>query len=194
MAAASMADCKKIQSQIGEYIDGALAPDAAWSVRLHLGSCAVCTRVADELRGTVSLLQTMPRQEISNAFEARLARRLADVALQPRRTTLVDRLRDWWAVPPVRPATLAVAGALAATIPAALFFRAQSGEPGSSSATKIVARPPLPPPTSASQQLVQHALVEHSLDAGADPLGDQNAVILASTSGGGSFRAEETAR
>ncbi len=67
---ASMLDCKKIQGQLSEYVDGALTADAAWSVKLHLASCAVCTRAAEELSATVSLLRSLPRQETSDAPEA----------------------------------------------------------------------------------------------------------------------------
>src|SRR3712207_8600803 len=52
-----------IWPRLSEYVDGALPADRAWAVRMHLASCAVCARVAEELGTTARLLRELPRQE-----------------------------------------------------------------------------------------------------------------------------------
>lgn len=184
---ASMLDCKNIQSHLGEYVDGALDADTAWRVKLHLGGCAVCAQAASELQGTIALLQSLPRQETSAGFERALARRLADVALQPRRPSVAERLRDWWTLPSLRPATLATAGALAALVPAAFFFAANQGANnlGVSASRVPIQRTDthlIQARATTAPDFVQQCLDEHTTYAAADPLGDQSAVLLASLS------------
>ena len=182
---ASMLDCKKIQAALGEYVDGALPSEEAWRVKLHLSSCAVCAQAARELSGTVALLQSLPRQETSVGFEQALARRLADVALQPRCSSLAERIRDWWTLPRrVRPATLATAGALAALAPAAVLVISTVNHGNSSggvTSPRVVRTPSFVRVTTAGTDFVQQCLDEHSTYAAADPLGDQTAVLLAAT-------------
>src|SRR6476646_5558327 len=91
---ATMLDCKKVQPLLSEYVDGVLPPDTGWDVKLHVASCAVCARVADELTATAKLLQSLPALEPSANFEAALAKRLADQVLTPARPTLGQRLTD----------------------------------------------------------------------------------------------------
>ncbi len=178
-----MLDCKKIQANLGEYVDGALASEEAWRVKLHLASCAVCDQAARELSGTVALLQALPRQDTPAGFEQALARRLADVALQPRRSSLAERIRDWWTLPRrARPAMLATVGALAALVPAALlvFSSVNHGGVVPPAAVSGGPAPSLARATARGADFVQQCLDEHSTYAAADPLGDQTAVILAS--------------
>src|SRR6476646_6265157 len=105
---ATMLDCKKVQPLLSEYVDGALPSDTAWDVKLHVASCAVCARVADELAATAKLLQSLPTLEPSANFEAALAKRLADKVLTPKRPSLGQRiaaaLGGWWSRPILRPA------------------------------------------------------------------------------------------
>lgn len=181
---ASIIDCKKIQPLLSEYVDDALPSGGAWDIKLHLASCAVCARAAEELGATVSLLKEMPRQETSASFEAALARRLADQVLQPRRAPLSQRLRDWWTRPRVR-STIALAGALAALVPVAVVLRSQmTPVPGTGETARTT--------ETVEQQFLNEVIEEHASFASAQPLGDRTAVILA-TSPGMSAKATEEA-
>ncbi len=172
---ASIIDCKKVQPLLSEYVDGTLAGDNAWGVKLHLASCAVCTRAAEELSATVSLLRSLPRQETSDAFSEALTRRLADQVLQPRRPGLQEQLREWWSLPRVRPA-LAAAGALAALAPAALFVSTR--QPATPVESPAVAR-------AEQEQFLDEVLEEHASYASGEPLGDPAAAVLLVSSPGG---------
>jgi len=165
-------------------VDGTLDDDATWDVKLHLSSCAVCARAADELRGTIALLKSLPRGETPADFEDQLTRRLADIALQPRVPSLAERLREWWARPRVRPAMLATAGALAAVVPAALFL--SLGRTVSTTSAISQMPPAIEVSAAASQRWVEQCLNEHSTYAAAEPFGDQSAVVLASFDSGSS--------
>ena len=174
---ASIIDCKKIQPLLSEYVDGTLAGDSAWGVKLHLSSCAVCARAAEELSATVSLLRSLPREETSDAFSEALARRLADQVLKPARPDLGERVREWWSLPRVRPA-LAAAGALAALAPAALFFTTRQP-------VAPVAEPPAVASAGDQQQFLDEVLEEHASYASGEPLGDPTAAVLLVSSAGG---------
>jgi anti-sigma factor RsiW len=193
-----MLDCKKIQGLLGEYVDDALASEDAWRVKLHLASCAVCDQAARELSGTVALLQSLPRQDTPAGFEQALARRLADVALQPRQPSFAERVRDAWTLPrrARRPATLGAL--LAALVPVAVLVVTSAnrtatlvppaatvpGVPAASVTHRAAAMAP-------GADFVQQCLDEHSTYAAADPLGDQTAVILASLSSGNTMESED---
>ena len=161
---AGMNDCKNIRPRLSEYVDGALPADLAWTVRMHLASCAVCARVAEDFTTTARLLGELPRRETSESFEAALARRLADQVLPPRRA-------PWWPggrLRVFRP-VLAVAGALAAIVPAVLLTTGHTPEPARTSAAALVSE----------QQFVEQCLDEHAAYASAEPLNDSAAVLLA---------------
>lgn len=182
---ATMNDCKKTQPLLSEYVDGTLSGDDAWSVKLHLASCAVCSQVADEISATASLLRGLPRLDTSDAFEDALARRLANQVLQPRPMTLLDRFRDRFTLPQItvrRTAVLTTAGAVAAIVPFGIFFAVRNNLPSSPDIRQ------LPPPSraivsestgSTGQQLLRQAWEEHTAEA--EPLGDQSALLLASS-------------
>ena len=170
---ASINDCKSIQLRLSEYVDGALSEEAAWKVKMHLASCAVCARVAADFRATAGLLGALPRVETSASFEAALARRLADQVLQPRRAGLGGGIRAWWSslTPRARP-VLAAAGALAAVGPVAGFLVAKSAQDVPAQRVTAVA---------SEQQFVEQCLDAHAAYAAADPLGDPAAVLLAAS-------------
>lgn len=117
---ASILDCKKIQAVLSEYLDGTLPESAAWEAQQHLGSCAVCAQVAQELTQTTRLLAFLPRHEPTESFEAALAARLAHQSLRPRPLTWSERLVAWWSRPRVRPA-VASGLAVAALVPIAFL-------------------------------------------------------------------------
>jgi hypothetical protein len=176
---ATMLDCKKVQPLLSEYVDGTLAPNTAWDVKLHVASCAVCARIADELAATATLLQSLPTLEPSANFEAALAKRLADKVLTPKRPSLGQRIADalggWWSRPALRPA-LASGVALAALLPAAFFFVHQGHGRGA------VATPSSNAPVAADATTVDQLWREHTAYASAEPLGDPAGLLSTTNS------------
>jgi anti-sigma factor RsiW len=167
---ATMLDCKKIQPQISEFIDGALDGDSAWAIKLHLASCSVCTLVADDLTRTIEVLRSLPDPAISAGFEAALARRLADQVLQPRRPSLLQRVGEWWAQPQLRPAFASVA-ALAAIIPASFFIASRSVGPKAGQAGSHTA--------AATDPSLDQMWNEHLSYASSEPLADSAGMLQA---------------
>lgn len=157
-----MNDCKNIRPRLSEYVDGALPADLAWTVRMHLASCAVCARIAEDFSAMARLLGELPRRETSAGFEAALARRLADQMLPPHRA--------WWPLSGarLRPAA-AFAGALAALVPAVFLATRHSPERARPETAAAVSE----------QQFVEQCLDEHAAYASAEPLNDSAAVLLA---------------
>lgn len=177
---ATMLDCKKIQPQLSEYVDGALPADTAWDIKMHLASCAVCSQVAGELSTTARLLNTLPSLEPSLDFEAKLAARLADRVLQPRRPSLWDRLsegvRGWWAQPLARPA-LASGVALAALLPVVVVLnQGDGGDIARTNAAAPVAPVARTTPAAKAADRSPNSLDqiwrEHNAYASSEPLGD----------------------
>jgi anti-sigma factor RsiW len=177
---ATILDCRKVQPLLSEYVDGTLQADTAWEVKLHVASCAVCARVADELAATATLLQSLPALEPSKDFAAALARRLADQVLTPKRPSSLRRLTEtlvgWWSRPVLRPA-LASGAALAALVPAALFltYRAAGG-------IQPAARPSPAAPTASEGGVVEQLWKEHAAYASAEPLGDPAGLLSTASS------------
>jgi anti-sigma factor RsiW len=176
---ATILDCRKVQPLLSEYVDGTLQADTAWDVKLHVASCAVCARVADELAATATLLQSLPALEPSKDFETALARRLADQVLMPRRPSLLQRLTEtlvgWWSRPVLRPA-LASGAALAALVPAAIFLTYRTAGTIQPAAT--------PPATPAASEagVVEQLWKEHAAYASAEPLGDPAGLLSTASS------------
>ena len=124
----TMLDCKKIQPALSEFIDGTLPEERAFEIRRHLGSCAVCEKVVEELTSTVRLVATLPSVAPSASFDDRLAARLADIVLTPHPQTLSEKLAAWWGRPRVRPA-VASGFALAALAPVCFFLMRPAVKP-----------------------------------------------------------------
>jgi anti-sigma factor RsiW len=64
-------NCVEFVELATEYLDGALAPEAARQFAAHLGECPACATYLDQLRGTISLLgqyrATSARAEVADA-------------------------------------------------------------------------------------------------------------------------------
>jgi anti-sigma factor RsiW len=168
---ASIQDCKNIQAGLSEYIDEVLPSELHEATRVHLRSCAVCTKIAQELSQTSRLLALMPRSEPTESFEQRLATRLAGQALRPKPLTVGEKLSAWWIRPRVRPA-LASGLALAALVPVVIL----SLRPAS-------VRPILPTPQSepvAENTEVEQVLQEHLSARSSEAFGDSSSLLLAS--------------
>ncbi len=94
---ATMNDCKQIQPQLAEYVDGELSEERAGQVKTHVRSCAVCQSIADDFASTARLVSSLPVPKGPSAsFEAMLARRIADECLAPKPLSPLDKLRLWW--------------------------------------------------------------------------------------------------
>ena len=171
---ASMLDCKKIQGRLSEYVDGALDRETAWNIKLHLSSCSVCSLVESELQATTGLLRSLPDVGPSANFEAKLAMRLADQVLQPRRASLLGRVRDWWYDAPYARPAVTSGLALAAVLPAAFVFLG-----GHTTAPSVSQRPQTAGVTTASAATgdgtLEQVWAEH---ASSDPLGDNSGMLL----------------
>lgn len=181
---ATMLDCKKVQPRISEYIDGAVDGDEAWSMRLHIDSCAVCSRIADELRGAASLLRDLPALAPSANFEAMLASRLADQALRPKRSGFSmfwSRFAEWWAMPRVSPAMATGAVALAVLAPVAVLTVHHSASPVADAAvtahTAPVQNASMTPV--AGDPTLDEMWREHSSYAASEPLADPAGMLQA---------------
>jgi len=177
----SMKDCSKVQSLLAEYVDGVLEGEAAWDVKLHLSSCAVCSRIADDFRATSRLLGTLERAEPSASFEDALSRRLADLSLKPRPATPWERVRSWWSEQSgARRPALASAAALAAIVPLALVIAGQragqfQARTGASPAPRQIATGDTR--TARGEDTLRELWGGHSEYASSLPLGDQAALL-----------------
>jgi len=185
---ATMLDCKKIQPLLSEYIDGALPDEAAWSVKMHVSSCAVCAEVADELRATANLLSSLPSLEPSANFEAMLAKRLANQVLTPHKPTFTERLRGslsgWWSRPLMGPA-VATGVALAVLLPVAIIMN----RPNNPVPATAVVMTPSPTPgqvqkPSSDNTAMDQLWRDHLRYASTEPLGDSAGLLTAANSGG----------
>ncbi|WP_394794683.1 anti-sigma factor family protein [Armatimonas sp.] len=164
-----MLDCNKIQAGLSEYIDSALPEELAEATRAHLRSCAVCTKIAEELTQTSRLLAFLPRPEPSESFERKLTLRLAGQALRPKPITLGEKLSAWWIRPRVRPA-VASALAVAALIPL-VVVRVRPASP--------VALPTHMQTVTENRE-VEQALQEHLTAKTSEAFGDSSGLLLAS--------------
>lgn len=173
---ASMLDCKKIQGRLSEYVDGVLDRETAWNIKLHLASCSVCSLVESELQATTNLLRSLPNVGPSANFDAKLAMRLADQVLQPRRASLLDRVRDWWYDAPYARPAVTSGLALAAVLPTAFIFLG-----GHNTAPASSIKPVGITTTSAAtgDGTLEQVWAEH---ASSDPLGDNSGMLLTPTS------------
>lgn len=175
----SMLDCKKIQSRLSEYVDGVLDRDTVWNFGLHLSSCIVCSQIESELRATSNLLRSLPTAGPSPDFEAKLARRLAGQVLQPRRVSLLGRVRDWWYDAPYARPAVTSGLALAAILPTAfiVFGGHTTGQqplsapiPGGISTASVG--------NGNGDSTLEQLWAEH---ASLDPLGDNSGLLLTPT-------------
>ena len=188
---ATMLDCKKIQGELSEYVDGTLDGDRAWTIKMHVSSCAVCDQIARDFSGTARLLQGLPQAEPSLGFEAALARRLADHALAPQQRSagLWNRLSGMvssWnvATPPrLRPVFFAPGLAIAALVPAVFFVTAQQQKPQEFPAAVQKATTTLP--NQARDTTLDDLLNDHVAYASSEPLGDPAGMLSAQNTGGG---------
>lgn len=182
-------DCKTIQPDLSQYVDGTLPETRAWNIKMHVASCAVCDQIVRDFTQTTHLLSSMERREPAANFEAALARRLADHVLAPPRTvSLWDKMRDSIsarvpASPRFRPVYLAPV-AFAALAP--LVFWAASPKtapPVPQTNTQMQAAPQTganaPANALAKDATLDDLLNDHAAYASSEPLADPAGMLAA---------------
>jgi anti-sigma factor RsiW len=85
-AYSALGPCEEFESDLVEFVDGALDPAQRAKVQRHLDGCPRCRAFAQDF-GTVhaSLAQALPRVELSADFDARLQARISDLTRNPAR-------------------------------------------------------------------------------------------------------------
>lgn len=184
---ATMNDCKTFQPLLAEYVDGELADKKAWEVKLHLASCAVCTRIADDFRATARLVSSLPEPSgPSLNFEAMLAARIADQCLKPVPASPWSRFQAWWGgVVPAMPArafapTLATV-ALAAVIALPMTYVATRTKTQTKVRTDVPTTTGVPSKANLveSDSEMSELYNDHVAFAAAQPLGDPATALSA---------------
>lgn len=186
---ATMLDCKKIQGELSEYVDGTLPGDRAWTIKMHVSSCAVCDQIARDFSGTARLLQGLPQAEPSQGFEAALARRLADYALTPQQNSagLWNRfsslVASWNTAPRLlRPVGFAPGLAIAALVPAVFFVVAHQQKtqefPAAAQKSAVTTA------KEARDTTLDDLLNDHVAYASSEPLGDPAGMLSAQNTSG----------
>ena len=181
---ATMLDCKKVQPLLSEFVDGTLPEETNWEVKLHVTSCAVCQKVADDFTATARLLGNLERAEPSAGFEAALAARLADLSLKPHRPTLRERFAEWWqAQGAARRPVLASAAAIAALAPVAVVAVLNlPGRDGGAEAMAGAAAPPVGIQTASwsEGESLEELYDDHAEFSSSLLLGDSSVVLTSS--------------
>jgi anti-sigma factor RsiW len=79
--------CLEVFAQLSEYLDLELPPEACREIERHIEDCEPCIRFLDSLRGSISLVRTLPasgqpepiperlEQALRTAWQAALERR-----------------------------------------------------------------------------------------------------------------------
>lgn len=94
-------NCERMENRLIAYLDGRASPAECREVEAHLAACNVCRTRAEDFRRLWAVLDEVPVQEPSPAFDARLRAR---IAAEPARSNVWS-----WLVPSPR---LALAASL----------------------------------------------------------------------------------
>lgn len=78
--------CAKFEERIALHVEGDLGPKEAAVVERHLGQCAACCALAEELRESQAALKTLRHQRVGEEIFAEL-RRSVLVNVRPRTAT-----------------------------------------------------------------------------------------------------------
>lgn len=183
---ATIRDCTKIQPLLSEYVDGTLADQVSWDVKMHLTSCAVCAKIADDFTATSRLLGELPPMELSANFEAMLTKRLADEALRPHPLTpwtrLTNALSELWQNS-ARRNVMATGVAVAMIIPLAVVVMNRPLVESAGNPVVVVTSPTPVAQNSAGNETpslnVDDFLNEHRSYDASGPLSDQSGLLAA---------------
>jgi anti-sigma factor RsiW len=187
---ATIRDCTKIQPLLSEYVDGTLADQVSWDVKMHITSCAVCAKIADDFTATSRLLGELPQMELSANFEAMLTKRLADEALRPYPLTpwtrLKNTLSELWQNT-ARRNIMATGVAVAMMVPLAVVVMNRSFPGNDATHIAVVASPTpvvgTPEATEAPSLDPDQVWSGHLSYSASGPLGDPSGLLA--TNGGG---------
>lgn len=75
--------CNRIEGKLVAFMDGRASDSDRRVVESHLAECAVCQARVEGFRGVWAMLNEVPMQEPSSAFEARLRARMAAEPQRP---------------------------------------------------------------------------------------------------------------
>ncbi len=64
--------CKEIVDLLADYLDGALPPETAKSLKAHLDGCSPCVAFVNTYRGTVDVVRRLRDVEIPPELRERL--------------------------------------------------------------------------------------------------------------------------
>lgn len=70
-------NCERMENRLIAYLDGRASPAERREVEAHLAACGACQTRAEEFRRLWTVLDEVPAEEASAAFDARLRARLA---------------------------------------------------------------------------------------------------------------------
>src|SRR4051794_2753955 len=56
--------CREFVELVTEHLEGTLSPDLDQAIAAHLDLCDPCVEYLDQMRGTVTLLGTLPTQSL----------------------------------------------------------------------------------------------------------------------------------
>jgi anti-sigma factor RsiW len=172
---ATIRDCKRIQPLLSEYVDGTLTEEQAWTVQMHVSTCAVCSQIAEDFTATTRLLAALPEPKLSENFEAMLAKRLADESLQPQPLTLWTRCKsvivEAWHRPSVRMG-MATGTVLAMIVPMAFFATSKGIVPG-----KAPVATATPEVIMGSTNSLEQLLTEHVTYASSEPFSEHSGLL-----------------
>ena len=176
---ATMLDCRRVQPLLSEYVDGALSEETAWDVKMHVASCAVCQRVADDFAGTAELLGNLAHVEPSANFEAMLAARLADLSVKPRRPSLREQVSEWWyARGSVGRPALASAAAFAFVVPLILVtLTLRQGAVDAVNGTAVVKQSNAAASPASDAEALERLYDDHAAYSSSLLLGDSSGVL-----------------
>ena len=72
-------NCERMENRLIAYLDGRASPTERREVEAHLAACVACRTRAEEFRRLWDVLDEVPVEQPSPAFDARLRARLAAV-------------------------------------------------------------------------------------------------------------------
>src|SRR5260370_36782202 len=96
-----MSDHEELESSVAAWVLGALEPDEAASVRVHVEGCATCQQTAARLRRAAAALPlevdeiSPPERLRERAYVAAAAARASTVPTAPPRQRAVPARRGW---------------------------------------------------------------------------------------------------
>jgi hypothetical protein len=118
-------NCEQVWQAISDYLDGEVSPDLRAAIEAHIKGCRRCTAVVDGTRNVVQLYGDERMIELPLGFDARLQRRLAQIAQPGPRVT-----RRVWMLGAAAAALIAGSYTLARSSASVLPVLSEQARPG----------------------------------------------------------------